>query len=501
MRTAMKLPPHILPTLEEIAPQAKARAEYSSARGVYVPSNAKEIGVYVPQAIEPQWAFANSKQNSNESNKRHVSDEQEAEMSSSRLHTYRPELYRAAASRRRFRPRARRRGTQKISAAHPFDTRRPLSLANSLRSRLTLKGFGLGGGDESPSGDAKGRKRKRKGGQLGKRRRKRRRRFFSVKKEEEKHGDHPYPFAKPAFDLPPLPEYKKTEVSRERKSFQAFPQKIELTEPPPDAPYVPKVVKELLAKMFLKDPSGYIEYLRLKERREEAERNGLRFSQQPAVINAFQARPKRKDVFHRTTPQPFSTPAYPFASHSGRYPVPKDEELSPWINAVDPYDDSEDEYYPDEFDNLSLSLQKKKKRRKRKKPHDFDRYVSSFDYTPHYQRSTTTTTTKATNAPATPPPPRTATLCICCDEEDEEEEEDLFPKVDRPRRRKDRRRRRRRQRLHRGNARTLSVKDEDEVRRLMEERAQIEREVDCNAIEPIEVVLVFDSKKQKVVTG
>ena len=50
MQTAMKLPPHILPTLDELDPKSNLIRDKNV--GVYVPGKAKPVGIYVPKNAE-----------------------------------------------------------------------------------------------------------------------------------------------------------------------------------------------------------------------------------------------------------------------------------------------------------------------------------------------------------------------------------------------------------------------------------------------------------------
>lgn len=50
MQTAMKLPPHILPTLDELEPStSESREVRDKTIGVYVPGKSRPVGIYVPK--------------------------------------------------------------------------------------------------------------------------------------------------------------------------------------------------------------------------------------------------------------------------------------------------------------------------------------------------------------------------------------------------------------------------------------------------------------------
>lgn len=50
MQTAMKLPPHILPTLDELEPSTSESREVRDENiGIYVPGKSRPVGVYVPK--------------------------------------------------------------------------------------------------------------------------------------------------------------------------------------------------------------------------------------------------------------------------------------------------------------------------------------------------------------------------------------------------------------------------------------------------------------------
>ncbi len=182
--------------------------------------------------------------------------------------------------RRKDSERHRRRRRNRFNI--PFDPQKPLDLVSSLGSRIQEYRQSFNKRQPRQHRD----RRRQRGRQSPPRRRPKRRRH---KEEGGGAGRPPYKFLPPDFSLPPLPEYAE-EAAREAKRT-----------PVPENPYVPKFMKELLARAFLKNPESYIAYLRF---REEQRKRGIHDEEDESLgyIQWINDEP-----YYKTPPPPLAT--------------------------------------------------------------------------------------------------------------------------------------------------------------------------------------------------
>ncbi len=221
--------------------------------GVYVPSGNKDIGVYAPKKKSfQQMQDAKFKRDADQEGDFFQGDFASGESAGQHLLT-------PPNDRRRRGKKPRRKRKRRHRFNIPFDPKKPLNLVSSLGSQIQdlRKSFHK---DPSPQ---RRRRRRQRGPQGAAWRRNRRRKQRTRAEEEEAklRRPPPYKFQSPDFMLPPLPEYSEASVEPPTKST-----------PVHENPYVPKFMKEMLARVFLKNPDAYIAYLR---EREERRKKGL----------------------------------------------------------------------------------------------------------------------------------------------------------------------------------------------------------------------------------
>ena len=328
MQTAMKLPPHILPTLDEIASTPQTPKSYESAVGVYIPGAGNDVGIYVPKPGQ-----RNKNNNLDRYKKREI-------LPPPRLrHRERP---RSRPRRPRKRPRHRNRKKQQRQEERlriPFDPKRPLNLISSVGSKVN---------------ELRNRMRNRKRKQTANRRTKTSMTTPSAPSTlvvaSSVRSEHPYKFTPPDFEAifkedfggyappakidvyapgreePSAPEYGNNDIEeydeydgfeydyssdvnelpppesenlpplrhnnprkprpphrrqpppsrRKRKNFYSPPNNSNNNQgrTPPPSPYVPTFVKEFLAKAFLKNPASYLAHLHGKQQKKRRRGGG-----------------------------------------------------------------------------------------------------------------------------------------------------------------------------------------------------------------------------------
>ena len=286
MKTAMKLPPHILPTLNELNATMPRSSTPSSIMdettiGFYVPGKQTSVGVYMPKSYRDKR-------------------KRDAAVASSLKAPTGEDLPERERRTRKQRPR-RRKKKNRIPEI-PFDPKHPMNILSSLGSRLhTMQqirkrpSFML-----TPGPLRKERERKRGRGRKNIRQPPPRlaTQEPAVFRGEE---DDPYSFQDPNFSFPASykTQFEEEELlargedqeehrpllsaapsskhrshhglgsSRPRPRRKRKNQQVGPKGPPPPSKYVPNFVKVMLANAFLKNPNKYINKLK----REEQENN------------------------------------------------------------------------------------------------------------------------------------------------------------------------------------------------------------------------------------
>lgn len=551
MKTAMKLPPHILPTLDELKGGSKF-PDASKSIGVYVPERHTNVGVYLPKHDHIDQKY-----------KRHTEIESHSERPPRNLPQ--PSSLRGSERGQHQRPPRRRHRIgsrrQKPRFNIPFDPKRPLNFFSSLGARVSSvrKSFQR----------TKGRRQQRPPFNRSRPRSSPQNRDGSFNSQfretfQEADNKHPYKFTAPDFNLPfdevppqatseslldkleqTSPEISGSESNpaarspydnqhQNRKKSPRPPAKrpISIDNPAP-APNVPMFVKSLLAHTFLKDPDQYFKLLedrknkKKKKRRRIGDRGDRRRQrkrpmrapvrappppQQPSYQNDRPGNFEKNrfdpsDPFYSTRPlnvlldekkDHFTHGLYFEPTFADKFPVPKREHLEPFR---DPFVTSAP--FPDPLTTTTFSPSPQSD--------DYDYYNYLEDFKDEEAEGNLFSTQDYYTESKSKQVPRDSINLdvdyLLAPTQNSYLEQDQYSGANSVEPNPHRRNTiciccdESSSGLHRNHVysrRSMQIEETNyDLNRLLNERAMLEQELDCSVQEPIEVVLVFESQKEQ----
>lgn len=464
MQSAMKLPPHILPTLDELDPTTSSLNTVRDRNvGVYVPGKSQPVGIYVPKNGPKGHPKITSRPKPRPKRK-----------------TPQP--------RPQPKPKSKRPMFQiNIAPNSPLRKLYEMSKSKSEKVIQNLKKVKL---KDHRYIKSKHTRRPPAGPPRRKRHRKKQppKRGLTNQYQLSANHQHPYKFEEANFALPDMPSMPSIPIMpgipinvKERQS--SMEEMLGL--PLPVHEYVPVFVKEALAKSFLKKPERYLQNLYEQQKKRETNPSSP-LPQSKSKLNTMtkkQLQQKRRylkrmqllDQLLYEQPQPLK--ANTFVSMDSRHKLTSETELNfddsfPWEDAV-----ALQKYDTAFKSGAAFGWEKKKKeieeQAKMKEQQPEPEIQSRIDRIMPVVQSVT------------------KTLCFCCDESKEHQhmKKKEFLKGDLLKHKRKRKRK------------SITIEDSNQSEQIMLNKEYISDSMKCENQEPVEVVLVFNERKSNPSTS